>query len=526
MLARSCELRSIRRPSLAAALLLLTACGGDTVTPPPDPGTVSVAVTPTSFSGPPGTSGTAGLTITRGGGFSGDVTLSATGVPDGVTITITPATLGPSATTSTVTASIGASAAAGSASIRLVATANLNNQVTGSAPFTVNVDAVASTTVVQQYCTADAPIWVAYQDGAGAWSRVTAGANNTYTFQLTTGRGGIAVVDTVGVGFDVNVVYGTSSELAAYQDVAGNRTCASKTVSGSVVSLSGGSIANITLGNAFQSRGANGAFTLANVPDGTQDLFAARVTSGTRRADRLVLRRVVTIAAGGTIPAIDFAAVDAFAAASAMVTVTGLGADSALVPTVYTGTRGNAYGFLTFFNNYRTANGAVPYDAIPGARLTAGELQLLYAVASTPSTNRFVGVYQRDPVDRTLAMPPFISTPTVTRATDAPYARPRAQIDLQPEYNRLLFLEYAQTASNRAASVTATRAYLGGASWDVSFPDLSAAGGWNSLWALRPGTPFTFQVGVVGGASVQFDAIVADGATFRSAYINSLQPVP
>jgi hypothetical protein len=97
---------------------------------------------------------------------------------------------------------------------------------------------------------------------------------------------------------------------------------------------------------------------------------------------------------------------------------------------------------------------------------------------------------------------------------------------MQTDYNRMLFAEFAQTSSNRSASVTATRAWVGGAAWDVTFPDLSAAAGWNTIWPLRPATPFTWTVGALGGAIYQLDANVADGAFFKSASIASVQAVP
>jgi hypothetical protein len=516
-----------------AVVLLLAAraiagCGGKEPTPPPDPGTVAIAMTPTSITVPVGAFGTAGATITRAGGFTGDVTLTSSGAPAGMTIAFAPAALGPVITTSILTATVGATVAAGAYPITLTATANLNNQVTGSVIFTVTVTAAASTSIAQSFCAADAPIWAAYQDGAGAWTRVTAGANNTYSFTLTSARGGFATVDTVGSGYDVNVIYATATELASYSAVSGPGTCTAKTLNGSVANVSGTQFANVSVGNSttFITGIGSQTFQLRNVPDGAQDVFAARVTNGTRRADKLILRRGVNIAANGTIPVFDFNAAEAFASGTANVTVTGLSTDSAFVATVYNGTRGIAYGFLTTIIGYSASSGAQPYDAIPGTRLNTGELQNLYAVTSTPNASRFAGVYFRAPVDRTLALAPYLSSPAVTRAADTPYARPRVLVDLQTDYNRMLFAEFAQTSSNRSASVTATRAWVGGAAWDVTFPDLSAAAGWNTIWPLRPATPFTWTVGALGGAIYQLDANVADGAFFKSASIASVQAVP
>ena len=55
--------------------------------------------------------------------------------------------------------------------------------------------------------------------------------------------------------------------------------------------------------------------------------------------------------------------------------MTGLTTDTAIVATVYTGVRSSTFGFLNIIPAYAANSGAVAYDAIPAARLNAGELQ-------------------------------------------------------------------------------------------------------------------------------------------------------
>ncbi len=84
-------------PSLPAGLLaafavgaLLTGCGGDGGTnPDPGPGpgptpTISISVDPGTLSLEQGTDGTLTVTLTRGGGYAGAVTLTLSGLPSGV----------------------------------------------------------------------------------------------------------------------------------------------------------------------------------------------------------------------------------------------------------------------------------------------------------------------------------------------------------------------------------------------------------------------------------------------------------
>lgn len=81
------------RITLPAALLaLLTACGGgdgaseESGPPPPTPA-ASLTLAPASGSVSAGASTTTTVTLTRGGGFTGAVTIAATGAPAGVTVT-------------------------------------------------------------------------------------------------------------------------------------------------------------------------------------------------------------------------------------------------------------------------------------------------------------------------------------------------------------------------------------------------------------------------------------------------------
>ena len=113
-------------------------------------------------------------------------------------------------------------------------------------------------------------------------------------------------------------------------------------------------------------------------------------------------------------------------------------------------------------------------------------------VTSTPQSSRFAGVFFRAPGPFTIALAGYLSTPIISRSTDAPYARPRVQVDFETAYSRLLSVEFAQTSQTRTASLVATSGYTGGTRWDFVFPDLSGAAGWNSTWALRPAVPFTW----------------------------------
>ena len=493
--------------------------------------TLSVSVAPTSTSIVAGASGSATATIVRGGGFTNAVAMTATGAPAGMTVTFTPASIATGSTTSAIAIAVGSGVAANTYPI----TINATGTGVSATPviLSVVVTAVASGSgVTVSYCTADAPIWLAYQDGNGAWTRVLPNSGtNTYQFNIASGKAGLATVDTVGTGFDLNISYATTAEYNGFGNGFGCGSGGGKTVNGTVANVSTMQFAQVTLGfsTKFVLPITSSAFSLTTVAAGPQDLFASRSDATTRRVDKLILRRALNIADGGTIPVLDFNAAEAFAPASANVTVSGLGADTAFIASLFNGTRGSAFGFVGTLSDYIASSGAKPYDAIPNARLVSGEMQQLFASASTANnanSDRSSGVFFTGTIDRTLALGPVLSTPTVTRLAGGAYSRVRAQVASQTEYNRYFSADYSQSVIFRNASIIATTGYTGGGAWDLSIPDLSAATGWNPTWGLQNGTAISWNVTAQGGSIYLLDANVTDGSTFKSATLSSSSPLP
>ena len=79
----------------------------------------SLGASPSSVSIAQGTSGTSTITVTPQNGFNGSVTLSASGLPSGVTATFTP---NPATTTSTLTLTASATAATGTSTVTITGT--------------------------------------------------------------------------------------------------------------------------------------------------------------------------------------------------------------------------------------------------------------------------------------------------------------------------------------------------------------------------------------------------------------------
>ena len=499
---------------------------------------IAIGVSQPALSITTGGSGTADVTITRPGGFAGDVALAAEGLPAGVTAAFAPAVLTGTTVTSTLTLSASAqAAAAGPATVTLRAT-GAGGGATVALPVTVAAKAAAAptaggTTTRLAFCATDAPIWVGVQNGDGAWTRPPEVAPQQ--FDLTIGaRGGVAVVrrDPTGDGssYTIDLTYLAGAELPAFgQRQAGcdAPTIGAKTVNGSVAGV-GASGAIVTLGSSLAFVGsAPPNFDLQQVADGALTLVATRNTNtghGIGAADRVILRRNVDAADGATLPVLDFDGPEAFAPATANLTLVDVGSDvPSLGVSFYTGRFGGApFAFDAEASPLR-------YAGVPGDRLAAGELHLLTASAESDAgqapSGRLFFAFFRDVVDRTVAFGPALSPVTVTSAAAVPYLRPRVQFAGQADYGALVTVDLAQepsTAGNRRrVSITRTAAYAGGtvpAAWEIAAPDLSTADGFNAQWALQNGVATGWRVAAYGGSVLTLlGGTPGDGTTFRGA---------
>lgn len=111
---------------LVLSALFLVACGGSgdsptAVTPPSSP-TIAVSLAPAAGVVLRGTSSSATVTLARGGGYNGTVTLSTADAPSGVQVTLSPSTLSGGVGTATATISVGTTVAPGSYTVTFIGT--------------------------------------------------------------------------------------------------------------------------------------------------------------------------------------------------------------------------------------------------------------------------------------------------------------------------------------------------------------------------------------------------------------------
>lgn len=167
-------LMRLSRLCFAAGAFALVACSGkkSPTGGTPTTATISVATGNPTLSLDQGASGSASLTVSRTN-FSGSVTLTAEGVPTGVTATFTPATVASGATVSSVALAIGPAAAPGTATITVRARGNGVADATTAILLTITA-------------TASGTVSLALTPAA---SSITAGQTATSTLAITRGGG-------------------------------------------------------------------------------------------------------------------------------------------------------------------------------------------------------------------------------------------------------------------------------------------------------------------------------------------------
>jgi hypothetical protein len=460
-------------------------------------GGFSLAASPVGASIVQGTSGTSTITVTRTAPFTGAVALAVSGAPTGVTATLNPASV--TGTTSTLTIAAAATTAPGTYSLTITGTGTGVSGATTTVSFTVAQASTGSGNVTWTFCASNAPIWLAAQDGAGTWTRVTPGSNNDFKFTINGANGGVAWVTTTSSGsFTLNISYGTQAELLG-QGVGQCPGGATKTFTGTVAGLTSGDVATIALGGASASATANGPFTLNNVPSGLQDLLAsdaAQTFNGTTlvtQVKKIILRRNLNLATGAVLPTLDFGASEAFAPGTATVTLANGGSDLLTSSAAYFTANGSAGGFSTDLSSSATRT----YYGIPAAQQAAGDLHSLIASAIVvngvaASQVRNATVFFKDLANKTLTFGPTPNSPTITTAATTPVARLRAQLAIQAEYNKSFVLSYSQAvgSTSRSVVIQISSGYLGAnpTTLDITMPDLSGVAGWDNNWGLRTGT--------------------------------------
>jgi kumamolisin len=161
-------------PNGAALINALTGPVGPSFTLTANPSSLTIAA---------GSTGTSTITVVPAGGFSGSVTLSATGLPTGVTAGFSP---NPTSSTSTLTLTVGAGAAAGTSTITI---SGVSGSLTASTTVTLTVSS-------------SGPV-VSLNPTSLTWGKILVGKTSAAKKVVLTNTGGSTLtITTIGVTGD------------------------------------------------------------------------------------------------------------------------------------------------------------------------------------------------------------------------------------------------------------------------------------------------------------------------------------
>lgn len=238
-------IRAITRSAVLASAVMLVACSGgksSTVIEPPAPASIFLSTSTGTLAVAQGASGTATVTVGRFN-FTGDVALTAEGLPTGVTAAFTPATLGVGETASSVALTVAGTVTAGTSTVTIRARA------TG----------VADRTTTIALTVTPAPGGTVSLALTPATASITAGQTSVTTIAITRGGGFAAGVDLT--------ISGAPSGMTTTISTANPVTTNSVTLTVSTpASLTPGPYSLIVRGNSAGIAEATTTFTLTVDP--------------------------------------------------------------------------------------------------------------------------------------------------------------------------------------------------------------------------------------------------------------------
>ena len=515
-----------------------------------------------------GGSGAVAVSLTRGGGFDGVVTLAIDGLPAGVAITITPPELSGATVDATVDVTVANSVAVGTYTATITATADDVADATATYDLTVTAAPVGGT-VEYQFCDpSDVPAFFAYQDGDGAWQAVTgstAGGTHSFTFDLTQGHGGVLAVyltaapavagpsDRLRARFDAasgrtrawvrsslvdvyqtDVFYASTAELVEDGQGSCAQTPPTKTISGTVAGVGAGAYGIVSLGGSteiFDGAVSTNPVTFLEVPEGLVDLVGTRTAPGDP-PDRAVVFRDLDVPDGGSLPAaIDFDGPGSSVPEVAAVIIKGGGGDD-----------------LEIFTDLVTANsrGGLWFDLAPSpatsrqwaglspTAMESGDFHglVVFATPAGGSTDfrvalKYVGAVS----SQTLALGPAVSAPTTSAVVGGAYPRYRFQGTLPAEYDKGASIEVLSSEeSSNFFNIIATSAWLAALgdplAYDFTMPDVSGLAGFPPAARLTAGTNDVIGSGFGFTGPGIFDLLPTLGSEFKAATGTGTVDVP
>ena len=472
------------------------------VVAPPPPAFALASGSP-SFLVHPGNQGSTIIDITRSGGFSGSVALSLSGAPAGVSGAFSPANA--AGGSSTLTLQVGASTAPGTYPLQV------NGQGSGvpdaNAKFYLLVDGSGSSLVT---LTANplmigfgfVPL-VGFQDGDGAWALAPEDGNGDYQF-IVTDPGGRFGASTTWAGtlfyyfspstriLKTTVAETPAPTLPQPAFILNGTVSGGDHASGTVAGLANGDSSQVAIGSGSIVVSSSAPGFNLDVNEGTLDIAATRMPSGTTIADRLLLSRGGAVVNGVDINVGTLDVGHGLVLPPATLSVGGLGAGTGLYGEVRFTT---AFSGLNSGSQANVVLGAattstLTFGSIPAGSLQSGDLFTVDAGAtmSDGSGHRSAVAFSAAPPSGTLQLPADMAAPVVSSTSFVDgYVQPKAQWSLLPgtQWTDLLYRQSDRDiAFDEIITPGWSAAAPGGAD---TLPDLRGLPGWTSLYSLISG---------------------------------------
>ena len=251
----------------------------------------------------------------------------------------------------------------------------------------------------------------------------------------------------------------------------------------------------LALARAFVNGVGPLSFMLTSVSDGTHDLVGFKTDQLTPGADTALLRRDVVVSGDGSVGTVDFTGSEAFAAASATITVGGLLGETPLYQMFYhVGATCQAAGLQLFGSGGAT----FPAFGIPTNKQRPTDYHRISIVAPGADASRSVSESFHTLADRTVTLGGALPVPTVS-SLGGPYKRLQAAYTLPGDYDHSTGFNYVDAAGDKRVSIFASAGYLGGSAVLLALADYASLAGWNNAWAPDPLSTGTTDVVGVGG---------------------------
>jgi hypothetical protein len=381
-----------------------------------------------------------------------------------------------------------------------------------------------------EMCSDFRPNWMAIQNEGEAWQAITVPATGPITFDATPQVSVAMALSFFGFGGFTTVFNVARDEIDAapvFLDCEGF-AFGDRELNGTVAGLVDDDYAGISASSAYTNAGVESpAWSLPSLPNQSLDLVATRVSDPfLQTVDRVIVRRGLLPGLPGSapIPVLDFAAAEAKALAATTLTLSNVGNDVVDVTNTFTTANGTTHPLTSSFSPGATH----PVYSVPSELTVAGDLHALSVTAFTDQQQGFRDAthYYRTAGNKSLTLGAFVGIPTITTVTSSPTKRMRAQLASQSDYPDGVAVAFSQGTNCGegcftiyVVSVLTTAAFLGGtpATWELTIPDLSAAG-YQASWGLQNNaTPVEWDVTALGGGSSAALGTPVEGATITSS---------